>query len=445
LFFLTDDQRNDQLGVAGHPVLQTPNIDNLARDGVLFGNMFVTTSICAASRATILTGLYERSHKFTFRTPPLGESPISKSYSVLLREAGYNTGFVGKFGIEVEEGLTDRMFDFFRPLNRTPYFKEQADGGQRHITELAGDSAIQFLRGQSSEKPFCLSMSFNAPHAEDADKENHYPWPKAVDGMYETEVIAPPRLSNPHVFESQPAFLRESLNRQRWFWRWDTPEKYDRNIRAYYRMISGVDNVIGRVLGELRELGLHNSTVVIFSSDNGYYLGSRGFAGKWSHYEESLRVPLIVFDPRMDVRLRGGRVEEMALNADIPATILELAGVRVPTEYQGNSVALFLRGEQPKGWRTDFFCEHLMDFSNVIPKWEGVRDQRWVYARYFQQQPVSEFLNDLETDPDQLLNLVDEPEYEDILDQLRLRANELRDQYGGPYSREKFPTVGPEW
>jgi arylsulfatase A-like enzyme len=86
-----------------------------------------------------------------------------------------------------------------------------------------------------------------------------------------------------------------------------------------------------------------------------------------------------------------------------------------------------------------------MDFSNVIPKWEGVRDQRWVYARYFQQQPVSEFLNDLETDPDQLLNLVDEPEYEDILDQLRLRANELRDQYGGPYSREKFPTVGPEW
>jgi len=436
LFFLVDDQRDDTLGCAGHPILKTPVIDSLAGRGVRFRNMFVTTSICAASRASILTGLHERTHRYTFGTPPIRREHTDMSYPVLLRKAGYHTGFIGKFGVGVERGVKEQMFDFFRPLGRNPYFKKQPDGSMRHITELCGDRAEEFLGGVPEGKPFCLSISFNAVHAEDSDKKDHYPWPKAVDGMYEDVEIPPPRLSDPAIFESQPAFLKVSLNRQRYFWRWDTPEKYQKNMRAYFRMISGMDRVIGRVLAALRDRGLDENTVVIYSGDNGYYMGDRGFAGKWSHYEQSLRVPLIIYDPRLPEAKRGRVLDPVALNVDLPATMLELAGQAVPETYTGRSLVPFLNGQTPARWRTDFFCEHLMDHK-AIPKWEGVRGERYVYARYFEQNPVYEFLHDLKTDPDQLKNFADDPDYASALVTMRRRCDELRDAYGGPYTPRK--------
>ncbi len=444
IFFLSDDQRDDLLGCAGHPILKTPTIDRLARQGVRFRNAFVTTSICAASRATLFTGLYERSHKYTFGTPPLAAQMTAGSYPALLRRAGYRTGFVGKFGVGVAKGETDAMFDVFVPLNRNPYFKKQPDGSLRHVTEIAGDHAIRFLQSCPKEQPFCLSVSFNAAHAEDSDKKDHYPWPHAEDGLYDDITVPAPRLSEPEVFESQPEFLKKSLNRQRWFWRWDTPEKYQKNIRSYYRMITGLDRVMGRVLAEVEQLGRRENTVVIFMGDNGYYAGSRGFAGKWSHYEESLRVPLVIQDPRVSSALKGRVLEPLALNVDIAATILDLAGVAVPASYQGRSLKPLLYGEQPTDWRQDFFCEHLMNYSE-IPKYEGVRGRRWVYARYFQQEPVFEFLHDLEQDPQQLKNLAADPQYAKQLGIMRRRCDELRDSYGGEYSLEKFPSrrMGP--
>jgi len=427
LFFLADDQRNDTLGCAGHEILETPNIDRLAREGVRFENAFVTTSICAASRASIFTGLHERTHGYTFGKPPVAKRHVEASYPFLLREAGYRTGFVGKFGVGVE-GSPRRMFDVFKPLNRNPYFKRQADGSLRHVSQLAGDAAIGFLESQPEDRPFCLSISFNAVHAEDGDKKDHYPWPKAVDGMYDAVEIREPRLSKPEVFASQPEFLKKSLNRQRYFWRWDTPEKYDKNMRAYFRMISGVDHVVGRVLGALEEQGLADNTIVIYSADNGYYMGQRGFAGKWSHYEESLRVPLIVFDPRLAPENRGRVLDSMALNIDIPATMLAAAGMEVPKIYQGRSLMPLVAGQKADAWRSDFFCEHLMNHK-AIPKWEGVRGERYVYARYFEQQPPYEFLHDLQEDPDQLQNFAGDSEYAEILESLRRRCDEFRERY----------------
>jgi len=442
IFFLSDDQRNDLMGCAGHPVLKTPTMDRLANDGVRFENMFVTTSICAASRATLLTGLYERSHKFTFGTPPISTAHCQTSYPTLLKNAGYRTGFVGKFGVSVAAGSKERMFDWFRPLGRSPYFKKRADGTQRHITQIAGDLAIEFLREQKAshaDKPFCLSVSYNAPHAEDGDKKNHYPWPRAVDGLYDNVTVPPPHLSEPSVFESQPPFLRKSMNRDRWFWRWDTPAKWQKNVRAYFRMISGVDHSMGRVLSTLEELGMKEDTVVIFSGDNGYYLGSRGFAGKWSHYEESLRVPLIIFDPRLPAAKRGRVAVDVVLNVDIAPTIVDAAELPAAAAQQGRSLLPLVRGEPVAEWRTDFFCEHLFD-NNKIPKWEGVRDERWVYARYFQQEPVFEFLHDLEADPNQLTNFAADPGFAEALSKMRKRCDTLRDSYGGAYTPEKFPT-----
>src|SRR5205823_14189087 len=162
----------------------------------------------------------------------------------------------------------------------------------RHIDQIATDRAIDFLRSQSRTQPFCLSVSFNSPHAEDGKLDNLYPWPKTVDGLYENIKIQPPPLADEKYFQAEPEFLRKSLNRIRWHWQFDMPEKYAKNVRAYYRMISGIDYEIGRLLVEFERLNLSQNTVVVFMSDNGYFLGERGFSGKWVHYEESLRVPL---------------------------------------------------------------------------------------------------------------------------------------------------------
>lgn len=433
IFFLSDDQRADLLGCAGHPILKTPTIDALAAAGVRFENAFVTTSICAASRASLFTGQWERTHGYTFGTPPIPEKATDDSYPAVLRRAGYRTGFVGKFGVGVHPGARAKMFDWFKPLGRNPYFKKQPDGSLRHLTEITGDRAIEFLRSCPKDRPFCLSVSFNAAHAEDSDKKNHYPWPTRFDGLYEDVTIPPPLVST-DFWKQLPPFFQDCMHRDRWFWRWDTPEKYQKNVKAYYRMITALDWVMGEVIHEVRRQGRGDNTIVIFMGDNGYYKGSRGFAGKWSHFEESLRVPLVIFDPRLPAPKRGRVLAPMALNVDVAPTIVDCAGLPAPEGYQGRSLMPLVRGEKPADWRTDFFCEHLMDHPR-IPKYEGVRGSRYVYARYFEHPDDGEFLHDLEVDPKELENFVADPRYADVLKKMRARCNELRDKLGGPYKK----------
>jgi arylsulfatase A-like enzyme len=415
LFVLSDDHRHDFLGCAGHPVVQTPTIDSLAANGIRFRNAFVTTSICAASRATILSGLTERSHGYTFGTPKLHRDWIAQSYPALLREQGYHTGLVGKFGVAISGNPKQEMFDWFQPVGRNPYIKE-IDGHNRHATDLIGDKAIQFVTDAPSDRPFCLSISFNAAHAEDSDKSKHYPPPAREQAMYVDCEVDQPRLVD--SFETLPDFLKQSMNRDRWYWRWDTPEKYDRNVRNYYRMISGLDRNIGRVLDAIQMTGRSDNTVVIFMGDNGYYKGDRGLAGKWSHFEESLRVPLILFDPRATNKGQAITSDAIVLNLDIAPTLLDYADIDPPEHYQGKSLRRFTEQSHPTSWRDSFTCEHLMEHKS-IPKWEGIRTERFTYAKYFQQDPPYEFLNDRQTDPDQLKNLVDDPNYVGTLRQLR--------------------------
>ena len=438
VFFLSDDQRADFLGCAGHPIVQTPNIDGLAAKGVRFENAFVTTAICAASRATIFSGLWERSHQYTFGTPRMAPSQIAVSYPAVLRKQGYRTGFTGKFGVGVEKSApTEVMFDFYQPLNRNPYFKKMPDGTRRHLTDITGDTAIEFLETCQADQPFCLSVSFNAAHAEDNDKVNHYPWPPAEDGLYD-DVTVPEPIVPRSYWETLPKYWHAAMHRDRYHWRWDTDEKYQRNSKAYFRMITGLDRNIGRVLAKLDEMGVTDNTLVIFTGDNGYYQGSRGFAGKWSHWEESLRVPLVIFDPRLAKDLRGRVLQPMALNVDLPATMVAAAsGGQVPATYQGRSLLPLVHGEVVKDWRTDFFCEHLMDRFD-IPKYEGVRGSRYVYARYFENLPEGEFLYDLQFDPLQLNNLAGDLEHVSKLEEMRKRCDELMNQYGGKYIKEEF-------
>lgn len=431
LFILVDDQRNDVIGCAGHPFAETPTVDQLAKGGIRFTNAFVTTSICAASRASIFTGLYECKHQYTFGKDPVKTEHAALSYPALLKKAGYQTGFVGKFGIKMEneDSMLNEMFDYYAlsPMN-APYFEQLPGGGRRHSAEIKGDQAVEFLQNQTGENPFCLSISFNAVHAVDGNKtpgnEGHYPYPKAVEHLYENMEMPPPRLNDPQIFENHPDFLKESLNRVRYFWRWDTEEKYQTNMRAYFRMISGYDNVMKRVITLLKEKGLDKNTIIIYSADNGYYMGDRGFAGKWSHYEESLRVPMIIFDPRAPGNEKGKTSDKIALNVDIPATILDYAGMQVPDLYQGKSLRPVMEGKITENRRNAFFCEHRMDHPQ-IPKYIGVRAERYVYANYYEQNPPYEFLHDLKNDPDQLKNLVDDPDYQELLQQMRAESKDM--------------------
>lgn len=434
LFFITDDQRFDMMGSVT-PALHTPEMDRLAGEGVRFERAYVTTSICAASRASMLCGLVERTHRYTFKTPPLGDTFADMSFPKLLRDAGYRTAYVGKLGVNLKPGATAQLYDFFQELGH-PYWQKQPDGSMRHLTDLEGDDAIKFLREHARSggaQPFCLTIGFNAPHAEDADPQQYY-WPKEVDSLYRDVTVPRPPLSEPEFYDHLPEYLRDgTMNRHRWYWRFDFESKRQEMTKGYWRMISGVDREIGRIRQTLEELKLATNTVILLVGDNGYFLGERGYAGKWLPYEPSLHVPLLVYDPRGRATKAGLRPTAFALNIDLPPTILDLAGVAAPRSMQGRSLAPLARGEQPADWRTDFWFEHLM-MEPSIRKHEGVRTARYKYIRYFEANPVLEELYDLQEDPLETVNLVSSPKHGQVLERLRRRTRQLRDQYGGEFS-----------
>lgn len=435
LLVVTDDQRWDAMGCTGNALARTPNLDALARDGVRFRNAFVTTAICAASRASILTGLHERTHRYTFDTPPIGDELLGVTYPAQLRAAGYRTGFVGKFGVRTVPGGPARMFDSFVPLAAGPYFKKQPDGSERHLCDITGDKAVEFLASCRPEQPWCLSVSFNEPHAEDGDPRQYF-WPKLFDTWYSDTVFPVPKTMDPEFFAAQPEFLRNSESRKRFLWRFDEPQKYQDMVRGYYRMISGVDAVVGRLRRELQTRGLAANTVIVFCSDNGYFLGERGFADKWYLYEPSVRVPLLIADPRLPDLRKGSTCDLMALNIDLAPTLLELAGLAPPALYQGRSLVPLVRGKAPVDWRTDFFYEHLLD-EPKIPKSEGVRTERYTYLRWFETKPLREELYDHQTDFDEVIDLSSAPAYAEVLADLRRRTDQLRDRYGGVWKRAR--------
>jgi arylsulfatase A-like enzyme len=416
LFILTDDQRSDALGCAGNPIIRTPNVDRLAGEGIRFERAFVTTPICAASRASILTGTYERTHTYTFTKPPLARAFTDISFPVRFRAAGYRTGFVGKFGVAVAEDVRGEMFDFAR-FDSLPYF-QTINGVERHMTEVEGEWVIDFLRGVEPGKPFCLVWCPWAPHADD-DNPKQYFWPPGVDDLYRDVVIPIPEMAASKYYDAQPAFLKNTMSRTRWGWRFDTPEKYQSMVKGYYRMVSGIDLVLGRIRGELARLGLDGNTVIIFTSDNGYFLGERGYADKWLMYDLSIRVPLVVFDPRAPRESRDLVKRDMVLNIDLGPTLMDMAGIAVPPQVQGRSLRPLLGRRRP-AWRTEIFCEELWDHPE-IPRSECVRTERWKYIQY-PAHPEYVELFDLADDPDEKRNLAGDPKYDRVLAELRKRC-----------------------
>ena len=285
IFILTDDQRFDALGYAGNTLIHTPEMDKLASAGVYFKNAMVSTPICAASRATILNGLYERTHRFNFQTGNVRQQYMDLAYPKLLRDAGYYTGFYGKYGIRYNG--EDELFDQYETYDRNNRFNDRRGYYYKtlgkdtvHLTRYTGQKALDFIENVDSSKPFCLSLSFSAPHAHDSTKDQYF-WQAETDGLLQGITMPGPELGEDKYFNEQPDFVRAGFNRLRWTWRYDTPEKYQHSVKGYYRMISGIDLEIGKIRAKLKEKGLDKNTVIILMGDNGYFLGERQFAGKW--------------------------------------------------------------------------------------------------------------------------------------------------------------------
>ena len=423
IFLLTDDQRWDALGCIVNPIILTQNLAALAGEGVVFENAYVTTSICAASRASILSGRYVCNHGIDDFQKTFDEAAFARTYPVMLRDAGYATGFVGKYGVGDE--MPESAFDYWRGFPGQGKFEQKdADGNYIHLTQVQEHQAVAFINEYGQRQPFCLSVSFKAPHVQDGDPRQFIYDPRDEDLYRDIDIPVPDNLKDTYE-ERFPEFFRANNEaRNRWQLRFSTPELFQDMVKAYYRLITGVDRAVGKIRERLEASGLAENTVIIFTSDNGFFLGDHGLAGKWYGYEPSIRVPLLVYDPRLPKEQRGTRRTEMVLNLDMAPTLLHLGGVTIPETMQGRDITPLLRGQAPP-WREDFFYEHTFDHP-AIPKSEGVVSLSHKYLRYIDESPVYEELFDLRADPYEARNLVGSAEHAVLLEQMRERYRELK-------------------
>jgi arylsulfatase A-like enzyme len=423
VLILADDLRFDALSCTGNPVLRTPNIDRLAARGTIFTNSFCTTSICPVSRASIITGQYERRHKIADFKTPLTKEQFDRTFPALLRKHGYRTGFIGKWGLG--DPLPTADYDYFRGFpGQGDYFpKGMAGVPGKHLTAKQAAQAVEFLQGCSAAAPFLLQISTKAPHVQDDALKRPFPPDPKHESLFLDVTIPKPKTATEADFRALPNFLQISEARARWQTRFSNEDLYQRTVKDYYRLIVGVDELVGTVLDKLAEQNLARNTVVLFTSDNGFYLGDRGLAGKWFMHEESIRVPLLIGDLRAPAPPSAAHRSELVLNIDLAPTILDLAHVTAPSEMQGRSLVPLIDGKSV-AWRDHFFYEHRFRHPK-IPITEGVRTTRWKYVRYTSVQPIYEELFDLEHDPLERHNLASDPTARAELDTLRAEWRRL--------------------
>ena len=420
LVLYADDWRHDTLSSAGNPVVKTPRLDALAREGVRFTQNRVTTSICGVSRATLFTGQWMSRHGN--RAFEMFKTPWAETYPGLLRSAGYFTGHVGKWH---NGKFPAENFDFGRSYAGRHWLKTP-DGKEIHVTQKNENDALEFLRSRPQDKPFCLTLAFFATHAEDQNPKQFLPMPASME-LYKDAVIPVPKTATDEHFRRLPPFVGNEKNegRRRWHWRFDTPEKYQEYMKNYYRMATEVDTVCGRVLDELARQGALDQTLVIFTTDNGYFHAEHGLADKWYPYEESIRVPLIVRDPRMARERRGGTNDDFTLNVDLAPTILSAATVTAPKNMQGRDIApLYLAAAKP-AWRSEFFYEHgIIKNVDFIPASEALvrKDAKYLFWPDFKHEEIF----DLRADPFEERNLAADPTQQAKLAELRKRFAELK-------------------
>ncbi len=471
IFLMTDDQRWDNMGCYGRTEFKTPNIDALAERGVIFDQAFNTVAICMPSRVTMMTGRYFSSHRVGFVAPndyTLSWADFGQGYPALLKKAGYRTGFVGKVGFTVSEqaqrpwagvpydykGNMGNVFDFFAGSDPTEeknlevwpeddaelqaIYKNKVKGESR--TLRVGKAILRFLETQPKDQPFCLSVSF---YGVKHDSNNHMYMPhyemfknynfSVPDNWVEGDNEDLPQVVKDHA---RGVYLHRA--------RTSTPALYQRQVRRFATQAYTVDQQVGLLVDKLKEKGLLENTVIIYTSDNGRLQGSHGLFDKCILYEESVKAPLIVFDGRKPVQ--GRRENALISSVDMAPTILSLAGVKAPEIMQGRDFSGVLDQTQDMSqWRDAVLIENLflVDLfkskkkpnvleinqsvidNNESYRSRGVRTERFKYFIYYEHDPVIEELYDVEKDLLEQNNLVNNPEYAEQLKKLRERTEEL--------------------
>ena len=410
LVIFSDDHRADHLGLMGEvPFLQTPTLDALARDGVRFDRAYVTTSLCSPSRATLLTGQYASRHGVQNNLSAW--IPGTPSFFDSLAAAGYRCAYIGKWhmpGDLPDLPGVDRFVTFTIEEGQGVYRDcplivdgvETPRPGTYVSTDLT-DYALQWLEESDDGRPFCLVVAHKAVHHE-------FEPPDDLLGTYDDVAIDLP----------DEAFTYQTLlDRNVWE---GTAGRLQTSYRRYCETLLGMDREIGRLLEAIEPVA--GNTAVIYTSDNGYSWGEHVLTGKRWAYDDNIKVPFIVRWPD-GVAAAGTVKDEPVLNADIAPTLLDIAGVPVPASMQGRSIAPLLRGEDV-AWRDEVFYEYFADFPYQVPPSQAVRTDRWLYVEY--DRGLSPELYDTAADPEQQVNLAEDPAYAATRQELAQRLAELR-------------------
>ncbi|MFH1243001.1 MAG: sulfatase [Pseudomonadota bacterium] len=410
IFILTDDHRWDALSKMGHPVVQTPNLDKLCSQGVHFANAFVTTSLCSPSRASFLTGQYAHTHGVKNNLTPWRNENVT--FLEVLRKAGYDTAFIGKWHMPGElpklRGV-DHFITFTVQAGQGRYFNcpliingKPEPSRKSYITEELTDLALEFISRKRSN-PFCLYLSHKAVH-------HQFLPPPELNHLYDGKDLPLPPEADSWV----------SLNPDMIYCGMLGPLEF--HYRNYLEALHALDLQIGRVLKRIDEMGASDNTVVIYCGDNGFFWGEHRLLDKRWPYEESIRIPFVVRDPRT-IKDPGRTANQMALNIDLAPTLLELAGLPVPANMEGQSLAPILRNPQTPG-RKAWLYEYFKDFPYRVPQMNAVRTDRYKYIEY--EGSMEDELFDLVLDPKEKRNLMDEPEGRQLIPKMQSLLQQLK-------------------
>ena len=442
LFVLVDDQPYDAVGFSKrYPFLKTPNIDKLASEGVNIKNFFVTQSICSPSRASFLTGTYPHIHGVNqnnkYVDPDWNSFP---PYSVHLKENGYETAHIGKIHMAHKRGKDHVRpgFDYwFSFIGQGQYFNPNVnDNGKEiklegYITDILTEKTIDWLKNKRDpEKPFSVNLWHKAVH------EKHLPAPRHKDLFKNEPLPEPPYEMHKETFKGKPEWQR----RKTFGFKWDKNKKVPKVLEEkrwpinkfknmqLLRSLIAIDESLGSVLKALDEIGELENTVIIYSSDNGYFMGEHTYKDKRLAYESSIRVPMIISYPKLISK--NTVIHEQCLNIDLAPTILELAGINKPKYMQGESMVKLMSGKKDKSWRKSIFFEYYVDdaWPYAGPDQVAVRTNEYKLVDNFLKDDIDE-LYDLINDPGEMKNLINNAKYDDIENDLRKESERLQKKY----------------
>jgi arylsulfatase A-like enzyme len=425
IYLMSDDQSSYTMGCYGNADVQTPNLDRLSADGITFDRHYVTTAICMASRATAMTGMYEYKTGCNFQHGNLAQENWQQSYPVLLRKAGYLTAFAGKFGFDIDgpDGkrlpMPEHDFDMWGGGEDQTNYKTQKNASMKAYAEDYPHSTLSYgafgrdfiAQAAQADQPFCLSISFKAPHK-----------PATPDPQFD-HIYAGKTFTKPTNYgrEHGEHFSKQSQQDRQYerFESWGYANKYDEVMATYHQQIYAIDVAVGMIRDALEAQGVADNTVIIYTSDNGFFCGSHGYGSKVLPYEESTNVPLIIYDPRHRNSGKQLRSDALTANIDFAPTMLRLAGLPVPENMDGTDLMPLY----------DDPAAEIHESIALINVWGHpatqalavvTKDMKYIHWPYAAEGfEVTEELYHLSKDPLELVNRADNPEYAEAMKQMR--------------------------